>query len=180
MDGREGRHVVRTARATLRPVSMGDIESLHDLWTDPGVRRFLWDDEVIPRGRAEAAVREAIENFGRYGFGLWVAEGEDGALLGFCGLRHLEDGPGVEILYGVSPHEWNRGLATEMTLAVLRYGFEEGGLHLILGMTDAANTASRRVLEKSGMSLERCDPREGRKEVSYAIRRKISPPPTNG
>ena len=67
-----------------------------------------------------------------------------------------------------------------MTLAVLRYGFEEGGLHLILGMTDAANTASRHVLEKSGMSLERCDPREGRKGVRYAIRRKISPPPTNG
>ena len=166
----EGCYVIRTARTTLRPVSMGDIDFLHDLWTQTGVRRYLWDGEVIPRSRAEAAVREAIENFERHGFGLWVAENEDGALLGFCGLRHLDDGPEVEILYGVPPHEWNRGLATEMTLAVLRYGFERAGLSLILGTTDAANTASRRVLEKSGMSLERCDLREGRKEARYATR----------
>ncbi len=156
---------------------MGALDSLHDLWTQPGVRRFLWDDEAIPRPRAEAAVREAIESFGRYGFGLWVAEGEDGALLGFCGLRQLDGEPEVEILYGVAPHEWNRELATEMTLAVLRYGFERAGLPLILGTTDAANTASRRVLEKAGMSLERDDLCAVGKEVRYAMRPEDLPPP---
>lgn len=134
------------------------------------MRKFFWDDEVISRIRVEAAIREAIESFGRHSFGLWVAEGEDGALLGFCGLRHLDDEPEVEILYSASPHEWNRGLATEMAVAMLRYGFERASLPLILGMADAANTASRRVLEKSGMTFERCDLHEGCKEYRYTIR----------
>ena len=42
------RYVFPTARTSLRPVSMEDVEALHRLWTDPEVRRFFWDDEVIP------------------------------------------------------------------------------------------------------------------------------------
>ena len=68
------RFVIRTPRTLLRPASMGDVGELHRLWRDPAVRRFLWDDEEIPHERAEAAVREAVEGFGRHGFGLWVAE----------------------------------------------------------------------------------------------------------
>jgi hypothetical protein len=33
------------------------------------VRRFFWDDEEIPYERAEAAVREAVEDFGATGSG---------------------------------------------------------------------------------------------------------------
>ena len=78
------------------------------------MRRFFWDDEEIPRARSEAAVREAFEGFGRHGFGLWIAERLEGGgtPIGFCGLRHLDGGPEVEVLYGVSPPEWGRGIAT--------------------------------------------------------------------
>lgn len=48
---------------------MEDVGYLHRLWTDPAVRRFFWDDEVITRRRAEAAIREAVEDFGRHGLG---------------------------------------------------------------------------------------------------------------
>jgi len=67
-------HVVPTARTLLRPVSIEDVGYLHRLWTDPAVRRFFWDDAVIPHERAEATVREAVEDFGRHGFGIWIAE----------------------------------------------------------------------------------------------------------
>ena len=63
-------YAIPTARTRLRPVSMEDVGELHRLWTDPQMRRFFWDDEVIPRQRAKAAVREAVEGFGRHGFGL--------------------------------------------------------------------------------------------------------------
>ena len=71
------RHVIPTARTSLRPVSMEDVGTLHRLWTDPEVRRFFWDDEVIPYERAEAAVREAVEDFGRHGFGRGIAGGAE-------------------------------------------------------------------------------------------------------
>ena len=62
-------YVIPTARTRLRPVSMQDVGTLHRLWTDPEVRRFFWDAEVIPYERAEAAVREAVEDFGATGSG---------------------------------------------------------------------------------------------------------------
>ena len=160
-------YVIPTARTRLRPVSMEDMGDLHRLWTDPQMRRFFWDDEVIPRQRAGDAVREAVE-----GFGLWISERTQGggALIGFCGLRYLDDGPKVEILYGISPPEWGRGFATEVALAVLRYGFERAGLTRVLGVADAGNLASRRVLEKIGMTFDGCVVNEGREEARYAIR----------
>jgi [ribosomal protein S5]-alanine N-acetyltransferase len=151
---------------------MEDIGELHRLWRDPAMRRFFWDDEEIPRAKAEAAVREAVEGFGHHGFGLWVAERVEGAEapLGFCGLRHLGGGPEVEILYGVSPPEWGRGLATELARAMLRYGFGRTGLTRILGIADAENAASRRVLEKVGMTFEGYVANGGRNEARYEIR----------
>src|SRR4028118_2227549 len=149
------RYVIPTARTRLRPVSMEDVGDLYRLWTDPQMRRYFWADEVIPRLRARAAMREAVEVFGRHGFGLWISERRQGGgdPIGFCRLRHLHAGPEVEILYGISSPEWGRGFATEVALAVLRYGFERAGLTRVLGVADAGNLASCRVLEKIGMTF---------------------------
>ena len=177
----DARYVIPTAGTPLRPVSMEDVGHLHRLWTDPEVRRFFWDDEVIPYERAGAAVREAVEDLGRHGFGLWISERRQGRgdPIGFCGLRHLDGEPEVEILYGISPAEWGRGFATEVALAVLRYGFERAALTRIVGIADAGNLASRRVLEKIGMTFEGYTVGEGREEAHYAIRaedfRRVSP-----
>ena len=62
----------------------------------------------------------------------------------------LDDASGEEVLYGIAPAQWGRGLATAVAFAVLRYGFEEAGLGRILGIDDKENAASRRVLEKIG------------------------------
>lgn len=53
---------------------------------------------------------------------------------------------------------------------MLRYGFERDGLTRILGIADAENFASRRVLEKIGMTFEGYVVTEGREEARYAIR----------
>jgi ribosomal-protein-alanine N-acetyltransferase len=98
---------IETARLTQRPVSSDDLEALHRLWIDPAMRHYIWDGEVISKERAEGEIREAVQNFERHGFGLWVAE-EGEYLIGFCGLRHLDHGPQVEILYGISPSRWGR------------------------------------------------------------------------
>ncbi len=105
------RYVIPTARTSLRPVSMEDVEALHRLWTDPEVRRFFWDDEVM------------------------------------------------------------RGFATEFALALLRYGLERAGLTGALGIADAENVASHRVLEKVGMTFQGYILNGGRQEARYEIRR---------
>ncbi len=76
----------------------------------------------------------------------------------------------MEILYGISPPEWGRGFAIEVALAVLRYGFERAGLTRVLGIADAGNLASRRVLQKIGMTFQGYAVNEGCWEVRYEIR----------
>jgi [ribosomal protein S5]-alanine N-acetyltransferase len=165
-----GRLWIETARLTLRPVSLDDLEALHRLWATPAVRRYIWDGEVISKARAEGEIREALRNFERHGFGLWVVE-EGRRLIGFCGLRHLDHGPEVEILYGISPSRWGRGFATEVAVEMLRYGFHEAGLDRILGIADRENVASWRVLEQIGMTFDEQFLHEGREEAHYSIRR---------
>jgi len=77
----------------------------------------------------------------------------------------------VVVLYGIAPSRWGEGFATEAALAMLRYGFEEAGLDRILGIADRENVASRRVLEKIGMTFEEHVLYEGREETRYSIER---------
>jgi RimJ/RimL family protein N-acetyltransferase len=72
--GGAGRFPTPTDRLRLRPVSVEDLDALYRIWTDPAVRRTLWNGEVILKERAEAALLEGGEDFAQHGFGLWVAE----------------------------------------------------------------------------------------------------------
>ena len=148
---------ITTTRLYFQPFTMGDIDALHQLWTDPDVRRYLWDDEVITRETAEEAVRASLASFQTQRFGFWTLcfRKNPTTLIGFCGLRFFDDPPKIEILYGVAPIHWGKGLATEAARAVLRYGFEELRLEKIWGGADAPNVASIRVLEKLGMIYEK-------------------------
>jgi RimJ/RimL family protein N-acetyltransferase len=154
--GRDGadRDPIPTDRLGPCPVCTGDLDALLRIWDrDPPMRRFVWDGEVVSKERAEAAVLKGSEDFAKHGFGLWTAE-EGECLIEFCGLRHLDNAPGVEVLCGIAPAHWDRGLATEAAAPMLRYGLEEAGLDRILGIADKENAASRSVLEKIGMTLD--------------------------
>lgn len=59
-----------------------------------------------------------------------------------------------EIGYVFHPDHGGRGYATEAAEAMLRIGFEEVGLHRVIGRLDGRNTASARVLERLGMRRE--------------------------
>ncbi len=166
-----------TARLRLRPFDSGDVDELHRLWTDPGVRKYLWDDEVIPREQVAAAIEESLALFRDSGFGLWAASPIEGhEMLGFCGYWFFRDPPELELLYGVATGRWGRGIATEMSRAIIRYGFQELALDKIAASTDAPNVASVRVMEKSGMSFDTRKTVGGLETVFYSIaRERFSP-----
>jgi RimJ/RimL family protein N-acetyltransferase len=103
------------------------------------------------RGRdlARGDRREPLE-LRRGGHGLW-ALGDAQGFVGTCGLRPTGDGQ-VEVLYSIEPARWGAGLATEAARAVVGHAFATLGLTRVLGGVDDANHASRRVLEKLGMT----------------------------
>jgi len=147
---------LRTARLVLRPLTAADVEDLHALWTAPGVRRYLWDDAVIPREQTAAVVTESEHLFADAGYGLFGARRPSpNELIGFGGYWHFRGAPDPELLYGVAEAEWGRGFATEIAGAVLAHGVERLGFREVRASTDAPNAESARVLEKLGFRLER-------------------------
>jgi RimJ/RimL family protein N-acetyltransferase len=77
-----------------------------------------------------------------------------GELIGFNGLKFLEELQAVELGYRLVPRCWGRGLATEGALAAIDYGFRVLRLPRLLGLVHPENTRSVRVLEKCGFALD--------------------------
>lgn len=124
--------------------------ALHRLWINERVRRFLWDGKVIPLEQTVAIIEMSNRLFAERGFGLWGVH-DSGKLVGFAGYWHFRTPPSLELLFGVESDHWNRGIATESSRCVIRYGFETLDFQTIEASTDVANAASVRVLEKLGM-----------------------------
>lgn len=145
-----------TARCELTPVSPSDAAALHALWSTPGVRRYLWDGEIIPRERTDAAIATSADLFERHDFGLWlVRERVDRTLVGFAGIWPFRDSADLELLYGIDERLWGRGYAVEAAQAVIDHAFRMLDLPVIRASTDADNAASVRVLEKLGFTQTR-------------------------
>lgn len=163
---------IDTSRLRLRPYRDSDLDALHRLWTDPDVRRYLWDDKVIDRQLADETMRASIACTAEHGFGHWAVcrAGED-VLIGFCGAKFMDDTREVELLYGLAPAYWKRGLATEAARAMVRFGFEEMGFARLYAITDAPNTASAAVMQRLGMTFEKRFEHHGLDSVRYVITR---------
>ena len=161
---------ILTPRLTLRPFTLEDVDVVHALWTDPDVRRYLWDNVVIARERVEEMVRAIIAGFERNGRGMWLIF-ENGAErpCGFCGFLPRKEPDRAEIIYGLAPSAWGRGYATESARAVMEYGFNTLKLPKIGAAADVPNTASARVLERLGMRFLRREVVHGVDLLFYEI-----------
>src|SRR6185295_7151020 len=160
--------IIRTVRLSLQPLSLDDLDLIHALWTNPGVRRFLFDDQIISREQAASEINESIERFETLGCGLWRARlRQQPELIGFCGYRFFHDPPQLQLLYGFHPRHWSKGFATEAARAMIRFGVEEACFDFVIASADTPNLASLRVMEKVGMNLARRETIGGLDTVYY-------------
>lgn len=142
----------------LRPFQDEDLDALHAIHGRPDVARYLYWE---PRSRGETAEMlarmKAMTGIGDDGEALRLAglRRDSGELIGDFSLRlaSWEHRQG-EIGFVMHPDHHGHGYATEASLVVLRLGFEEYGLHRIIGRCDARNTPSARLMERLGMRRE--------------------------
>jgi RimJ/RimL family protein N-acetyltransferase len=73
-----------------------------------------------------------------------------GTVVGSCGFKGPPADGWVEIAYGVSPEQRNRGYATEAAAALVTYAFECADVSVVRAHTLPNSDASQRVLEKCG------------------------------
>ena len=153
----------------LRRMEMSDVDNLMGIFSDPVAMRYY--PATKSRGEAEAWVRWTLESYRNHGFGQWVAILKDsGEFAGQCGLtvQEVEGKEEVEIGYLFLRRFWGRGLATEAARKVRDHGFALGYRRLI-SIIDPANFPSRRVAEKTGLTLEKEVWKRNKRVCVYAI-----------
>ena len=102
---------------------------------------------------------------------------ETGRLIGII-LYFDEKEDSCEIGYGIGSAFWNQGYATEAVGRFLEYLFREKGMQTVYASFFTGNDASRRVMEKCGMTYDHFSEKEltylgvDRNLTYYAIHRK--------
>ena len=173
---------LETERLVLRRFTEADLDNLFDLNGDPEVMRFLTGGKPTPR---EVIRNETLPRILHYyerfaGLGFWAAiEKSIGDFMGWFEFRPPEGGgpDEVELGYRLRKSAWGKGYATEGARALIRKGFTELGVRRVVAQAMAVNTASRRVMEKVGLTHVRTvheewpDPIKGAEEgeVEYAL-----------
>jgi RimJ/RimL family protein N-acetyltransferase len=169
-----GRIMLETERLILREFDEGDAEAFLALGSDPAILRYVGHPggglTSLEQALAEMRARP-LADYHKHGFGRWaVVHKADGKVIGFAGLKRLEDlGGEVDLGYRFLPAYWGKGLATEASRPVVEYGFTRLGLRRIIGLVDPENVASVRVLEKVGMTFADVIEYHGARAARYVI-----------
>ena len=125
----------------LRPVLVGDGDALHAIFTEAGVRRYLFDDILLTREVTGKLVEAALTHDS------WVVE-LDGLVVGFTSLR--PSGGDRELVIAVGERWWGRNVAFAAARAAMRHGFEVLKLDRILAGVDLPNQRSHRLMARLG------------------------------
>src|SRR5262245_34707538 len=157
---------LETERLILRRLTRADLDWLAELHGDSRVIRYIDDGNPVPRAVVvEQILPGLLREYDELpeGLGWFAVTGRpSGTPLGWAGLRppssHGLDRTAAdtaELGYRLLPAAWRRGYATEAARALLGSAVSDLGLRQVVATTMTVNQASRRVLDKAGLSLVR-------------------------
>jgi RimJ/RimL family protein N-acetyltransferase len=149
--------ILETERLLLREFVESDVAAFYVLGSDPAITRYTGDPggglKSIDHAR-EILRSHPLEDYRRHGYGRWACvHKSSGRVIGFAGLKYLDDLGEVDIGYRFLPSYWGVGLATEACRPVLEHGFQTLKLERVIGLVDPRNVASVRVLTKLGLTF---------------------------
>jgi ribosomal-protein-alanine N-acetyltransferase len=145
--------MISTPRLWLRPLSLDDVPKLFAMSGEDGMRRWIPDQVYRDEEHAAQVVRALVEHTTHADprtrpFVLGVEERDTRSLIGHVGLSPARGS--IEIGYAIELRLQGKGLATEAVRAMARWGLGELALSEVLGIVEAENAGSCRVLEKAG------------------------------
>jgi RimJ/RimL family protein N-acetyltransferase len=159
-DGEAMSTVLQTARLTLSPCCPGDRADLVALERDPEVMRFLNGGHAVDHDRVDPDATTFLMPRGTEPH-VWTARRTNtGAFVGWFCLWPETDTL-AELGYRLRRADWGQGLAAEGAAALVGWGLSSAGYDRIVATTMAVNHASRRVMEKLGMTYARTIPFDG-------------------
>lgn len=146
--------MIETERLLLRSWHEGDGAEFARVTNTPEVMEHLGgvEDPIALAGTAGRL--DSIER--EHGFTFWAIERkEDGALLGFCGVKPANVAPllgELEIGWRLRHDCWGQGYAREAAEACLAWAWANLKVHRIVAITVPANSRSWGLMERLGMT----------------------------
>lgn len=143
-----------TERLILRKILRSDYVDMFEYASNSEVTKYLTWSEHPDMHYTHKYLSYIQSKYKSGEFRDWALE-YDNKMIGTCGFTSIDSTNMCgEIGYVISHAYKNLGLATEALKRVLKFGFEVLGLNRIEGRFISENSASRRVMEKSGMIFE--------------------------
>lgn len=145
--------IFETERTYIRQMQDADFGDYFRLESNPEVMQYITGR---PRDREEARLRFAKQRLTYLrepGFGVWVVclKGSQ-QLIGTVCLTDIPDTTIRQVGYKLTPAQQGKGLATELTIGLIAYGFECCGLSEASAVCNPLNKASEKVMQKAGMA----------------------------
>lgn len=146
-----------TSRLNLRRLTGADLDAVSALNADPDVMRYF--PSCLTAEQSAAFIERVDSSFDTDGIGWFAVEWRDTREFAGCvGLLvasfEAAFTPCVEVGWRICRRFWGCGVATEAARAVVRWAFDEKQLPEVVSFTYVNNVASRRVMEKLGMSRD--------------------------
>ncbi len=143
--------LIQTPRFIIRLFKPEEEEIYLNLFNDERVTLYLPKrsrEEHTKIFREHLNERPPGDITGRWG----IFNKVDGDFIGFCLLRSFDDGSDdIELGYVLHYNYWGKGIATEMTKALLSQALTIQPDAKFVALTDIANIPSQQVLQKAGM-----------------------------
>ncbi|AJP71529.1 GNAT family N-acetyltransferase [Sphingomonas hengshuiensis] len=141
-------------RLLLRRWEDRDRAPFHAMCVDPEVMAHL--GPPLSRAESDAAIDRQNGLYDSIGHCFWAVERrDDGAFLGFCGLKPGAEATPIEgeieIGWRLARAHWGRGYAREAAQASLAWGWANLDVPRIAAITTPGNTRSWGLMERIGM-----------------------------
>ena len=146
--------MLETNRLFLRPFNENDVDAVFAIRKNADVMLYIREPQTS-RSEAENWINFVSSRWENEKIGLGaVIEKSSNQLIGWCGLWRLTETNETEIGYALGKDFWGKGYAVEAAEAYLHYGFETLNLKEIVAVARPENSASRRVMERIGMTYD--------------------------
>jgi len=140
-------------RVVLRRLGVADLPAFQGYRHDEVLGRYQgW----VPQSDAQAhAFLDEMSRAALLAPGAWIqlgiADREAGVLIGDIGICVVADGESAEIGFTLQASSQGRGWASEAVALAIGLVFEHTAVTRVVGITDARNLASIRLLERVGL-----------------------------
>lgn len=150
---------LETKRLILREVLLTDVDKFFELDNNPNVQKYVGNKPVNDKLEVVKLIHNLQQQYSENGIARWaVIDKNSNEFIGWSGIKLIKEPMNnhnnfYELGYRFIERYWGKGYATETTIALIDYVFENLKTEKIYAICDVENIGSKNVLEKTGLKL---------------------------